>query len=86
MLYELPNFGGQSVVIDRVAIPDLQRVGFNDRASSIVIESGTWSFCTDASFRGDCYTLGPGQYARLPRDVDRRIASARRINNVYGLL
>jgi Beta/Gamma crystallin len=86
VLYELPNFGGQSVVIDRVAIPDLQRVGFNDRASSIVIQSGVWTFCTDLSFRGDCRTLGPGQYAWLPLDVDRKIASARRINNVYGLL
>jgi hypothetical protein len=86
VLYELPNFGGQSVVIDRVAIPDLQRVGFNDRASSIVIQSGIWTFCTDLSFRGDCRTLGPGQYAWLPLDVDRKIASARRINNVYGLL
>jgi hypothetical protein len=86
VLYELPNFGGQSVVIDRVAIPDLQRVGFNDRASSIVIQSGIWTFCTDLSFRGDCRTLGPGQYAWLPLDVDRKIASARRINNVYGAL
>jgi len=86
VLYELPNFGGQSVVIDRVAMPDLQRVGFNDRASSIVIQSGIWTFCTDLSFRGDCRTLGPGQYAWLPLDVDRKIASARRINNVYGLL
>ena len=86
VLYELPNFGGQSVVIDRVAIPDLQRVGFNDRAASIVIESGTWTFCTDAGFRGDCRTLGPGQYAWLPRDVDRRIASARRVSDVYGAL
>ncbi len=86
VLYELPNFGGQSVVIDRVAIPNLQKVGFNDRASSIVIQSGTWTFCTDLSFRGDCRTLGPGQYAWLPLDVDRKIASARRINNAYGLL
>ena len=31
-------------------------------------------------------TFGPGQYAWLPLDVDRKIASARRINNVYGLL
>jgi hypothetical protein len=77
VLYELPNFGGQSVVIDRVAISDLQRVGFNDRASSIVIQSGIWTFCTDLSFRGDCRTLGPGQYAWLPLDVDRKIASAR---------
>jgi Beta/Gamma crystallin len=86
VLYELPNFGGQSVVIDRSAISDLQRVGFSDRAASMRIVSGTWMFCTDAGFHGACYTLGPGQYASLPRDVDRRIASARVVNDVYGSL
>ena len=52
----------------------------------MLIEGGTWMFCTDAGFRGSCYTLGPGQYASLPRDVDRRIASARRVYDVYGSL
>jgi hypothetical protein len=85
-MYELPNFGGQSMVIDRSAISDLQRVGFSDRAASMRIVSGTWMFCTDAGFHGDCHTLGPGQYASLPRDVDRRIASALLINDVYGSL
>ena len=86
VLFELPNFGGQSVVIDRSAISDLQWVGFNDRAASIRVESGTWMFCTDAGFQGECRTLGPGEYAWLPRDVDRRIASARRVNDAYGAL
>jgi hypothetical protein len=86
VMYELPNFGGQSMVIDRSAISDLQRVGFSDRAASMRIVSGTWMFCTDAGFHGDCHTLGPGQYASLPRDVDRRIASALLINDVYGSL
>jgi hypothetical protein len=45
-----------------------------------------WLFCTDTQFQGDCRTLGPGEYARLPRDVDRRIASVRRVNDVYGAL
>ena len=86
VLFERPNFGGRSVVIDRSAISDLQWVGFNDRAASIRVESGTWMFCTDASFRGECRTFGPGEYAWLPRDVDRRIASARRVSDVYGAL
>ena len=86
VLYEQPNFGGQAVVIERSAVSDLQRVGFNNRAASMLIESGTWMFCTDTGFHGSCYTLGAGQYASLPRDVDRRIASARRIDEVYGSL
>lgn len=84
--YELPNFGGQSVIIDRAAISDLQWVGFNDRAALMRIESGIWLFCTDAAFRGECRVMSPGEYARLPRDVDHRIASARRISDVYGAL
>jgi hypothetical protein len=65
-------------------LPNLNRMGFSDRAASMRIEEGYWMFCTDAQFRGDCRTLGPGEYARLPGDVDRRIASVRRVNEVYG--
>src|SRR6202011_950683 len=54
VLFERPNFRGESVVIDRAAIPDLQWVGFTDRAASMRIEGGTWMFCTDASFQGEC--------------------------------
>ncbi len=86
VLFERPNFRGESVVIDRAAIADLQWVGFTDRAASMRIEGGTWMFCTDAGFQGDCRTLGPGEYAWLPRDVDRRIASARRVNERYGAM
>lgn len=86
VLYELPNFGGQSVVIDRSSISDLHRIGFDDRAASLVVESGTWMFCTREGFRGECQTFGPGQYAWLPRDVDRKIASARRVNDIYGAM
>jgi hypothetical protein len=86
VMYEQPNFGGQAVVIERSAISDLQRLGFDNRAQSMRIVSGTWMFCTDTGFHGSCYTLGPGQYASLPRDVDRRIASARVVNDVYGSL
>ncbi len=86
VLYELPNFGGQSVVIDRSSISDLHRLGFDDRAASLVVESGTWMFCTREGFRGECQTFGPGQYAWLPREVDRRIASARRVNDIYGAI
>ena len=84
VLYEYPNFRGQSFAINWTELPNLNRMGFSDRAASMRIEEGYWMFCTDAQFRGDCRTLGPGEYARLPGDVDRRIASVRRVNEVYG--
>ena len=84
VLYEYPNFRGQSFAINWSELPNLNRMGFSDRAASMRIEEGYWMFCTDAQFQGDCRTLGPGEYARLPRDVDRRIASVRRVNEVYG--
>ena len=84
VLYEYPNFRGQSFAINWSELPNLNRMGFSDRAASMRIEEGYWMFCTDTQFQGDCRTLGPGEYARLPREVDRRIASVRRVNDVYG--
>ena len=84
VLYEFSDFRGQSVVIDRATIPNLEWLGFNDRAASMRIEDGYWMFCTDVQFQGDCRTLGPGEYPRLPLSVDRKIVSARRVNEVYG--
>jgi len=46
--------------------------GFNDRASSLRIERGYWMFCSDASFRGNCRTFGPGDYPTLPNGLTTR--------------
>lgn len=84
VLYELPDFGGSSLVVDRRELPNLEWMGFMDRAASMRVESGTWMFCTDTRFQGACRTFGPGEYPRLTRDVDRKIASVRRVYDVYG--
>ncbi len=83
ILYEYGNFGGRTFVVEGNVVPDLDRTGFNDRASSIRIEGGYWMFCTDAGFQGTCRTFGPGEYASLPWDVDNRISSGRRISEHY---
>jgi hypothetical protein len=85
VLYEFPHFGGRSLVIDRDELPNLERMEFLDRAGSMRIEGGHWMLCTDTNFEGDCRTFGPGEYARLPHEVDGRIASARRVPDVYGM-
>ena len=56
--------------------------GFNDRASSLRVESGYWIFCSDADFRGECRTFGPGDYASLS-GMNNKISSGRRISNEY---
>ncbi|MEH2331075.1 beta/gamma crystallin-related protein [Nostoc sp.] len=38
----------------------------NDRVSSIRINSGIYEFWTDADFKGNSVTLGPGSYSFVP--------------------
>lgn len=55
ILYDQPNFQGQSVTINR-ATSDLSAMRFNDRASSLRVVSGQWELCVDANFSGGCFT------------------------------
>ncbi len=80
-LYEGPNLSGRSFPINDV-MRNLGTTGFNDRASSLRVESGYWIFCSDSEFRGDCRTFGPGDYATLP-GMNNVISSGRRISNDY---
>jgi len=86
VLYERPDFAGQSLVIDSSEMPNLDQINFGDRTASMRIESGYWQFCTDLRYRGSCTTYGPGEYPRLGPDIDHKIASIRRVNPVYGAL
>lgn len=63
-LFENDNFGGSRYAANG-SIDDLGRVGFNDRASSVIVRSGAWQLCADSYFRGQCITLQPGQYPSL---------------------
>lgn len=83
ILYEGPNLTGRTFVMGGEVMANLDGTGFNDRASSLRIEGGYWMFCTDANFRGDCRTFGPGDYPALPWGVDNRISSGRRIHGNY---
>lgn len=80
--YEYAGFGGQSLTLRRYT-PDFSEIGFNDRASSIVVTSGRWEVCTDAHFAGTCVTLGRGEYRQLESRLDGRISSAREVG-AYG--
>ena len=82
-LYEYPNFGGRSFTLEGDVVANFDRTGFNDRASSLRVDGGYWLFCTDALFEGTCRTFGPGEYAQLPWEVNRKISSGRRIHEQY---
>ena len=59
-------------------VQNLARVGFNDRASSVVVDHGKWEVCSDARFEGRCVMLRPGSYDSLNRlGMDNRISSVR---------
>ncbi|MEO5700801.1 MAG: beta/gamma crystallin-related protein [Casimicrobiaceae bacterium] len=82
-LFGQRNLQGRALVIDRPIVRDLAQYNFNDRASSMRIDSGYWMFCSDANFEGECRTFGPGDYPTLPPELRNRISSGRRIANYY---
>ena len=81
-LYEHPNFAGTQLIL-RGWTPDISKIGFNDRASSIVVSSGRWELCSDADFKGFCQTFVRGEYPSIDGRLNDRISSAREIGS-YG--
>ncbi len=80
MFYQQDGFRGRSFVSDQT-ISNFADLGFNDRASSVIIRSGSWQLCTDAYFRGRCVTLRPGEYPSLrSMELDNQISSARELD------
>jgi uncharacterized protein YcfJ len=60
------------------SIVNFDRLGFNDRASSAIVEHGRWEVCEDAGFNGRCVVLRPGNYPSLaPMGFNNRISSVR---------
>jgi hypothetical protein len=76
-LYTDINFSGRAVTVQG-ATRDFGALGFNDRASSMVIASGRWEVCVDADFRGRCEFFERGEYARIDGWNDN-ISSAREV-------
>ena len=77
--YEQENFHGRTFSSNG-PIDNLDRSGFNDRASSVIVEHGDWQVCEDSDFRGHCVVLRPGQYPSLgAMSMNNRISSLRRV-------
>ncbi len=79
--YEGEGFRGRTFATDKT-IWDFERFGFNDRASSAVVDGGSWQVCEDAQFAGRCVILRPGSYESLAgMGMSRRISSVRPIDS-----
>ncbi len=77
--YEHDSFNGRSFNTQR-QIGDLQRFGFNDRASSADVRGQRWEVCEDVRFTGRCVVLRPGRYASLAAmGLNDRVSSVRQI-------
>jgi len=79
-LYQQERFYGRTFAAN-ASIPNLDRQGFNDRASSAIVDRGQWQVCEDSQFRGRCIVLRPGQYPSLgAMGLNNRISSLRRVS------
>lgn len=59
-------------------VSNFDQYGFNDRASSVVVQRGQWEVCEDAGYRGHCTLLRPGQYPSLSAmGMNDRVSSVR---------
>src|SRR5436190_21840442 len=79
MFYEREGFRGRTFASSK-PIWNFERFGFNDRASSAIVERGRWEVCEDARFQGRCVVLRRGNYGTLADlGMTNRISSARPI-------
>ena len=80
-LYEGENFGGRSVTTNERVL-NMDRFGFNDRASSISVAGERWEVCDETRLNGRCSVLRPGRYPSLAAmGMDNRISSLRSVRN-----
>ena len=77
--YARENFEGPAVTVDN-EVRNFERIGFNDRASSVIVTSRRWEVCDDRGFRGRCVVLRPGQYPSLAAmGIDNAVSSTRMV-------
>jgi uncharacterized protein YcfJ len=75
--YEGEGFRGRAFTTKR-PVTNFTAYGFNDRASSVVVDSGNWVVCEDSEYRGRCVLLRRGAYDSLQRmGVNNRLSSTR---------
>ena len=77
--YENDGFQGRNFTT-RTAVDNFRTAGFNDRASSVVVQNNRWEVCDDAQFGGRCAVLRPGRYPSLDAmGLNDRVSSVRAV-------
>ena len=62
--YEGEGYRGRAFSTSQ-RVGDFSRAGFNDRASSVVVDRGRWEVCERPRFEGRCAVLRRGNYPDL---------------------
>lgn len=75
-LYNKSNWKGQDVLVGR-DIPDLRKIGFNDKINSIRNPGSPWQFCIEPNYRGNCRTFSGNVASLKPMNMTGRISSLR---------
>lgn len=76
-LFSRDNFRGEEVTI-RDGARDLRAAGFNDRTSSLIVQSGVWEVCEHKDFGGYCAMFERGRHNDLRR-FNNSISSVRQV-------
>ncbi len=78
--FENDGFYGRNFTTQQ-SVENFSRFGFNDRASSVVVQGNQWEVCEDAQFSGRCTVLRPGRYPSLAAmGLNDRISSVRAVD------
>ena len=78
-LYPREGWRGRPVNVNN-SIRDLRSAGFDNRASSVVVERGRWEVCSLPNFQGECRILRRGSYESLSgMGLDDSISSIRSV-------
>lgn len=83
-LYGQEGLRGRAFTFEE-SVVNLEGSRMNDRASSVSVRNGSWQACSEPSYRGDCVTLGPGDYPSLRAlGLQNRISSIRDLGRGGG--
>jgi hypothetical protein len=85
VLYEHANFSGRAVVISCAALCNFGHPDMKFRASSLLVENGTWKICSQVDLKGECRTVEAGDHpdvsATFPSELERQIKSVKRVSD-----
>jgi len=78
--YEREGFAGKAFTTAK-QVGNLDRAGFDNRASSVVVAGKDWEVCEEIRFEGRCLILRPGRYPSLTAmGLNDQISSVRDVS------